>query len=50
MRVGLDAKRFPKLAGKRVIWITVTFHKDTYGTGRHPHRPGQYKPCRRVDK
>jgi hypothetical protein len=30
IRVGLDAKkRFPKLAGKQVIWITVTYHKDT---------------------
>jgi hypothetical protein len=30
IRVGLDTKKlFPKLAGKQVIWITITFHKDT---------------------
>ena len=30
IRVGIDTKKlFPKLAGRQVIWITVTFYKDT---------------------
>ncbi len=30
IRVGLGTKkRFPKLAGRQVIWITVTFYKNT---------------------
>jgi hypothetical protein len=30
IRVGLDTKkRFPKLAGRQIIWITVTLYKDT---------------------